>query len=73
MIVESIDTWSEEHRYRCLVRHVIRMRLQDRDASHKFLVRWLEKHKDANLERDVKNQWNLGNRGKQGDWRGTDE
>jgi hypothetical protein len=69
-----------EHMHRCLVRWVIRRRVQDRVATHKWLQGhtdntgkhhkgWNEMHPGSRLEQDVRDQWLLGNRGEIGDWR----
>ena len=55
----------DEHRHRCLVRHVIRMRMQDRQRAHAWLnggtdatgrnhKGWNELHPGSILERDVR-------------------
>ena len=71
----------DEHRHRCLVRWVIRRRIHDRDAAHRWLAGyydleklkhvngWNDLHPSSVLERDVKDQWAKGNRGEDGDWR----
>lgn len=70
----------DQERHRCLVRHVIRWRIKDRDGAHKFLYGGLEsngrrlkgwnaQHPGSPLERDVISQWKKGNRGEAGDWR----
>jgi len=59
----------DEHRHRCLVRHVLKWRMTDRDAAHKFLASWGRRYPTSPLERDVKSQWAKGNRGAWGDWR----
>lgn len=70
----------EQHKYRCLVRNVIKMRIRDRDEAYKFLAGWVrpnggwqkgwnELHPGSTLESDVKQQWKLGNRGEDGDWK----
>ena len=70
---------SDEHRYRCLVRHVLKWRTLDRDAVHRWLrgytnesgrwvKGWTEAHVGSKLEQDVKQQWKLGNRGEYGKW-----
>lgn len=65
---QDVDTWSEEFRHQCLVRHIIKLRLKDRDKAMKFLETW-EKNKGNKLRLDVIEQWNLGNRGDHMDWR----
>ena len=59
----------DEHRHRCLVRHVIKKRLQNRDDAHKFFNGWNEKHPKSILEADVRDQWAKGNKGNYGDWK----
>jgi hypothetical protein len=71
----------EVHRHRCLVRYVIKLRMQDRNSAHQFLhgglidskgrrLRgWNAAHPESNLEVDVREQWRLGNRGAKDDWR----
>ena len=58
---------SEEFKYQCLVRHVIKMRIADRNQAMEFLKRW--KKKSPNLDDDVRRQWERGNRGQPNDWR----
>lgn len=71
---------ADEHRHRCLVREVIRRRVQDRGAAHRFLYGyrddagkyhkgWNEIHPKSRLDQDVRLEWSLGNRGEDGDWR----
>lgn len=71
----QLDTYSEEHRHRCQVRWLIKLRLEDRE---KALVeingdgkRWPGfKVKNPRLVEDVMKQWRLGNRGNPGEWHG---
>jgi len=58
-----------EFQHHCLVREVIRMRIQDRDKAHEFLRMWEKNHDDYELRALVKAEWELGNRGEKGDWR----
>ena len=69
-----------EHMYRCLVREVIKMRIKDRDGAYRWLrgysdhtgrwkKGWNELHPESNLEKDVRIEWSLGNRGEDGDWK----
>jgi hypothetical protein len=60
---------ADERRHRCLVRWVIRRRLEDRDAAHQWLERWGRLHPRSRLARDVREQWERGNRGADGEWR----
>jgi hypothetical protein len=55
--------------WQCLVRDVIKKRIKDRDAAHEFLRMWEAKHDGSKLRDEVANQWKLGNRGENGDWR----
>ena len=50
------------------MRWVIAKRVQNRDAALSFLVKWEDKHKDKILRRDVTDQWNKGNRGRDDEW-----
>lgn len=70
----------DEHRHRCLVRWVIKKRIEDRagaiewlegyrDHNGKHHKGWNELHPNSRLEADVKDQWNKGNRGKEGEWK----
>lgn len=69
----------DEHRHRCLVRWVIKKRIEDRDAAYRFLrgymdsksynKGWNVRHPWSRLEQDVMSQWGKGNRGADGDWR----
>lgn len=56
------------------------MRLRSRDEAYRFLSGWIkpdgrwqkgwnELHPGSKLEADVKQQWKLGNRGENGDWK----
>ena len=70
----------DEHRHRCLVRWVIKKRLQDRDGAYrwfngyrdnmgKYHKGWNELHPKSILETDVREQWTKGNRGNEGEWK----
>ena len=70
----------DEHRHRCLVRHVIAMRIENRDSAHRWLhgysdelgkyhKGWNELHPKSRLEEDVRDQWTKGNRGTEGEWK----
>lgn len=69
----TIDTYSPEHQHRCLVRKLLRLRLESREKVMVELNgegRWPGyKTKNPRVYEDVLRQWNLGNRGKEGDWR----
>ena len=64
----------DEHRHRCLVRWLIKKRMNNRDAAHKWLYGYTDEngkfrkgwnglHPDSILERDSIDQFNRGNRG----------
>lgn len=70
----------DTERHRCLVRYVIRRRLEDRDGAHRFLYGyrdesgryhkgWNDLHPKSRLQRDVLDQWKKGNRGEKGEWK----
>ena len=72
----------DEHRHRCLVRWLIKKRLQNRDDAHVWLngyaddrgrhqKGWNELHPQSSLEADVRIEWSLGNRGEPNEWRQT--
>ena len=75
------DTAGErEHMHRCLVRHIIKMRIKDRDGAYRWLrgysdhtgrwkKGWNEIHPESKLEDDVRDQWSKGNRGNTGEWK----
>ena len=58
-----------EHRHRCEVRQVLAWRVEDRGKAMDYLSRVKGDRWDK-LEKDCRIQWELGNRGKKGDWRG---
>jgi hypothetical protein len=63
---------SQLERLRCEVRYVLALRAEDRQKALDYLAlvekrRGIEARKA--LENEVIAQWNLGNRGKWGDWR----
>jgi len=68
-----MDTSSEEHRHQCEVRHFLRMRRDDgREAVTRQLNYIGQKRGEkaaATLLNDIREQWERGNRGQQGDWR----
>jgi hypothetical protein len=62
---------SELHRHRCEVRQVLKWRTQDRNKAIEYLSIVLKKRGDRTaqlLEKDCRQQWQLGNRGDEGDW-----
>lgn len=58
-----------EHRHRCEVRQVLAWRVEDRGKAMDYLARVKGDRRDK-LEKDCRIQWERGNRGKKGDWRG---
>jgi hypothetical protein len=68
-----MDTNSEEYRHQCEVRYFLRIRRDDgRDAVTKRLEYIGQKRGEkaaAALLNDIRQQWERGNRGQQGDWR----
>ena len=58
-----------EHRFRCEVRQILAWRTEDRGKAMDYLARVKGDRRDK-LEKDCRIQWELGNRGKKGDWRG---
>lgn len=63
---------SEQHRHRCEVRQVLKWRTQDRNKAIEYLsiVRNKRGDKVAQLlEKDCREQWKLGNRGLNGEWK----
>jgi hypothetical protein len=58
-----------EHRHRCEVRQVLAWRVEDRGKAMDYLASVKGDRRDK-LEKDCRIQWELGNRGKKGDWRG---
>ena len=73
MPIEPIDYEQfEKERHECEVRYVLRMRVESRERALNFLRLVKEKRKHGGwekLERDVFEQWSLGNRGAKDDWR----
>jgi len=62
---------SELHRHRCEVRQVLKWRTQDRNKAIEYLSIVRKKRGDRAaqlLEKDSKDQWQLGNRGEDGIW-----
>ena len=63
---------SEVHRHRCEVRQVLKWRTQDRNKAIEYLSIVRKKRGDRTaqlLEKDCKEQWQLGNRGLNGEWK----
>lgn len=62
----------EVERHRAEVNQVLRWRVENRNKAMEYLslVREKRKEKAKQLEDDCRKQWELGNRGDKGDWRG---
>jgi hypothetical protein len=60
----------EDLRHRCEVRYVLAIRATNRDEAMKYLsiVQEKRKEKAKQLIDDCKKQWELGSRGKKGEW-----
>lgn len=63
------STTEEVFRHQCEVRQVLRWRAEDRNKALAYLAKVPDKRR-ATLEKDCRSQWELGNRGEKGDWRG---
>ena len=62
---------SELHRHRCEVRQVLKWRTQDRNKAIEYLFLVIKKRGDRVaqlLEKDCREQWQLGSRGDEGVW-----
>ena len=62
---------SEGHRHRCEVRQVLKWRTQDRNKAIEYLSIVRNKRGDRTaqlLEKDCKEQWQLGSKGEEGVW-----
>ena len=62
---------SELHRHRCEVRQVLKWRTQDRNKAIEYLSLVIKKRGDRVaqlLEKDCREQWQLGSRGDEGVW-----
>lgn len=67
-----MNEFFEEERHRCEVRHILKIRLNDRQRMIDYLdaVKKERGEKSAQkLENDAREQWNRGNRGNHGEWR----
>ena len=63
------DESKDAFRHQCLVRWVLVYRQRDKAGIRRWLDKWNEKHPKSEVEKDAKEQWEKGNRGKWGDWR----
>jgi len=69
----SIDTNTELFRHQAEVRQVLLWRVEDRGKAMDYLAMVRQKRGDQaadRLEKDCRTQWQRGNRGERGDWRG---
>ena len=69
--VLSVPDNSEQHRHRCEVRQVLKWRTQDRNKAIEYLSIVRNKRGDRTaqlLEKDCKEQWQLGSKGEEGVW-----
>ena len=69
MMPENFETGEDLFRHQCLVRWLIKYRIQNRSLAHEWLNKWNNNHPGSKLEADTKDQWGKGNRGEHGDWR----
>jgi len=63
---------SELHRHQCEVRQVLKWRTQDRNKAIEYLSIVRKKRGDRAaqlLEKDCREQWTLGNRGEDSQWK----
>lgn len=60
----------EVFRHRSEVRQILAWRAEDRNKALAYLAKVPDKRR-ATLEKDAREQWHRGNRGKWGDWRGV--
>lgn len=76
ILVERGWTYSEEFRHQCEVRTIIRWRMEDRDRALRYLDGVKQRRGEKageRLDRDVREQWKLGNRGKENEWKSESE
>lgn len=76
--LSTIDTYSQEHKHRCLVRYILRLRCKSQELGRQELFgdgkKWPGyKVKNPKVFDDVVRQWKLGNRGNPGEWYERDE
>jgi hypothetical protein len=66
-----INKNSEEYRWQCEVRQILKWRTQDRNKAIEYLSIVRNKRGDRTaqlLEKDCREQWQLGSRGDEGVW-----
>lgn len=69
----SLHEFFEEERHRCEVRQILRWRAEDRTKAIEYISMVRDKRSNEAAERlaaDCRTQWERGNRGIKGDWRG---
>lgn len=67
-----MNEFFEEERHRCEVRHVLKIRVNDRQKMLDYLAEVKKERGEVaykKLEQDCREQWNRGNKGTYGDWR----
>lgn len=63
------DESKDAFRHQCLVRWCLVYRQRDQAGIKRWLEKWNQLHPGSEVEKDAKEQWAKGNRGKEGDWR----
>lgn len=64
--IERGETWTEEHKLRCLIRQLLRWRAQGNRNALEVMQR---SRLYPALRGPANEQWERGNRGEMGDWR----
>lgn len=67
-----IDTSSEEHRYKCEIRHILKLRTLNQQRAMSYIELIGKRRCELvakKMQEDASNQWNKSNRGAYGDWR----
>lgn len=65
----NADEAKDVLRHQSLVRWVLEFRERDQAGVKDWLKKWNVLHPNSEVEKDAKDQWAKGNRGKSGDWR----
>jgi hypothetical protein len=65
----NADEAKDVLRHQSLVRWVLEFRERDQAGVKDWLKKWNVLHPNSEVEKDAKEQWAKGNRGKSGDWR----
>lgn len=63
------DEAKDVRRHQSLVRWVLEFRQRDEAGVKEWLKKWNSLHPTSEVEKDAREQWAKGNRGKSGDWR----